>query len=310
MLSTDAVCASAPGKLILFGEHAVVYAQPAVAAALSDLRIQVRLEPRGMEEDDGKIHMLMPDLPEPIDCQVSAQELLDLKEQLQAPPAASCTTLLERLARQHSITDEYTVHAILPVLYLISQLCPASIALEGFRVNVRSQDLPVGAGLGSSAAFGVASAAALFQWKLNAGSVSTATTPSKEIVQEINRYAYYSEILLHGRPSGIDNTCSAHGGALLFTRTHHETSLEPMVFSKPLNIILVYTHVPRQTKKLVAQVRKLYDQHPTVITPILEAMGKIATSFCHHVATTTATTTTTSMRSSSSSSSSSRANAF
>jgi mevalonate kinase len=37
------ICASAPGKVILFGEHAVVYGVPAVAAATSDLRLHVEI---------------------------------------------------------------------------------------------------------------------------------------------------------------------------------------------------------------------------------------------------------------------------
>ena len=38
------VTCSAPGKLILFGEHAVVYGTPAVSAALSDLRMFVSVK--------------------------------------------------------------------------------------------------------------------------------------------------------------------------------------------------------------------------------------------------------------------------
>lgn len=42
-MATICTEASAPGKLILFGEHAVVYGALAIAGALSDLRISVRV---------------------------------------------------------------------------------------------------------------------------------------------------------------------------------------------------------------------------------------------------------------------------
>lgn len=41
--AASSIRASAPGKLLLFGEHAVVYGCPTVAAALTDLRIHVTI---------------------------------------------------------------------------------------------------------------------------------------------------------------------------------------------------------------------------------------------------------------------------
>ena len=48
------VTASAPGKCILFGEHAVVYGQPAVAVAIEQ-RISVSIETLGSASESWKI---------------------------------------------------------------------------------------------------------------------------------------------------------------------------------------------------------------------------------------------------------------
>ena len=45
MLNSRQVTASAPGKTILFGEHAVVYGKPAIAAAV-DRRAYVKVQRR------------------------------------------------------------------------------------------------------------------------------------------------------------------------------------------------------------------------------------------------------------------------
>ena len=57
---TASSVASAPGKCILFGEHSVVYGYPAVAAALSDLRIYVEA---ALHADGPFMEVVLCDLP-------------------------------------------------------------------------------------------------------------------------------------------------------------------------------------------------------------------------------------------------------
>jgi mevalonate kinase len=44
-VSVCVITATAPGKIILFGEHAVVYGQPAIAVPVSSLRATATVEP-------------------------------------------------------------------------------------------------------------------------------------------------------------------------------------------------------------------------------------------------------------------------
>ena len=59
-IMTASSVASAPGKCILFGEHSVVYGYPAVAAALSDLRIYVEA---ALHADGPFMEVVLCDLP-------------------------------------------------------------------------------------------------------------------------------------------------------------------------------------------------------------------------------------------------------
>ncbi len=135
---------SAPGKVILSGEHAVVYGYPCIATALS-LRTTVRLYERpgstGLADSSG------------------------------ADPR-----LQKALA------------AVLPP--------------DGLGVEIDST-LPIGRGLGSSAALSVALVRARAAWE-NRTLDFEAT----------HRQGFVVERLFHGSPSGVDHAVSALGGAV------------------------------------------------------------------------------------------------
>ena len=109
--------------------------------------------------------------------------------------------------------------------YLYSQLCgPNAIPLN---ISIES-DIPIGAGLGSSAALSVCLSAGLLTVldvrescsACKNTSLQTNCARKEEISMErlklICDFAYISEQIIHGRPSGIDNTASTYGGFIQF----------------------------------------------------------------------------------------------
>jgi len=167
--------ASAPGKLILFGEHAVVHDRPAVAVATS-LRTTADLE----QIQELHIVLSFPDL-----CPATfTVPLLALHPcfSLSVPSPAPCSPEFSQLlqsifaehASQEHVGNAAFAAAVVPALFLLVSLVvvPGGSGC-GLRLHVRS-DLPVGAGLGSSAAFSVSVAAAALELSCMAAAASTA----------------------------------------------------------------------------------------------------------------------------------------
>ena len=79
---------------------------------------------------------------------------------------------------------------------------------------VVNSELPLGSGLGSSAAFCVALSAALLAFS---DSVSLDMSQQGWLVfgeselELVNKWAFEGEKIIHGKPSGLDNTVSTYG---------------------------------------------------------------------------------------------------
>lgn len=160
--------------------------------------------------------------------------------------------------------------AALAFLMLVALLFSSSMdALgQGFRMVVESK-LPVGAGLGSSASFSVSVGGALLNL-CSPGFLEKSPHP----LELVNRLGYLAERVIHGNPSGVDNTVSTYGRFVTYQRGQF-SKLDAL---SSLRILLTNSKVPRNTKKMVAGVRALRDQFPRVVDPILDAIDNISHS--------------------------------
>ncbi|XP_064612219.1 mevalonate kinase-like [Liolophura sinensis] len=266
------IIVSAPGKVILHGEHSVVYGKLAVAAGVN-LRTFLRLR----EDSLGEVRLHLPDVG--LDRSWKTEDLQHFfSERLCNPlsPSQISDDLMDRLKEFSGISldSSNTGHlAIIAFLYLYGSLAWKNGKCISMDVAVSSTQ-PVGAGLGSSASFsvclaaGLLSSVALISPKQPLNGENTMGTWSEKDKELINSWAFEGERVIHGKPSGIDNSMATYGGALTF-QSGKIVQLKKM---PRLKILLTNTKVPRSTKVLVAGVRTNYEKFPGVFGPVFEAM--------------------------------------
>jgi mevalonate kinase len=80
------------------------------------------------------------------------------------------------------------------------------------KVSIRSF-IPVGSGLGSSAAFSVSLASALLLWFGHIAADNRDFGLHVDQQEIINSWAFKAETINHGNPSGVDNSISVFGAS-------------------------------------------------------------------------------------------------
>ena len=208
---------SAPGKVYLFGEHAVVYGEPAVPCAI-DRRVEVRVEPR----DDARIRIEAPALT----FEGVAVEYGEGGPAVDAPPG-----IAERAVRYVDAAIEQGRSI-------------AGGSAGGFDVSIESE-LPIGAGLGSSAAVTVAT--------IDAVARSLGVTPDE---RDLADRGYRVEHEVQGGASRADTFCSTMGGAVRVEGDDCRTIEAP-----DLPFVVGYDGGSGDTGELVAGVRALREDY-------------------------------------------------
>ena len=277
---------SAPGKVIVYGEHAVVHGKAAVAAAIS---LRSYLLVTTLTKSQRIVSLRFPDiglnhtwnidsLPWSAFSEPSKKKTYyDLVTKLDPDLLAAIQPFASQVSPDVP-TEQKKIHQASATAFLYLLLSLGSQSFSGCIYTLRSV-LPIGAGLGSSASISVClSSALLIQLRTLAGPHPDQPTDEVEKqIERINRWAFVAEMCIQGNPSGVDNTVSTGGKAVLFKRTDYKKppTVQTLHDFPELPLLLVNTRQQRSTAVEVAKVGALKENLPVVTDVILDAIDKV-----------------------------------
>ncbi len=288
---------SAPGKTIVCGEHAAVHGKAAIAAAIS-LRsfllcttlskskriVTLKFSDIGLDHT-WDIH----DLPwSTFQHPTRKRKYYDLvtsldKDLVDAMQPHIATVSPDSEPQARKILQAAASCFLYLFLSLGSESSPPCV------YSMRST-IPIGQGLGSSASVSVCLATALLLQcrALSGPHPDQQSKEAEEQLERINRWAFVGELVIHGNPSGVDNTVATNGHAVLFQRKDYTKppSVNILRDFPELPLLLIDTRQPKSTQVEVAKVGALKKKHPEVVERILDSIDAIVRSVFNIIETT------------------------
>jgi mevalonate kinase len=230
--------ASAAGKAILMGEHAVVYGRPAIAVPVSQVRAVAEVVPGPV---GAGIVIVAEDL----------GETYRLDQEATSDVA--------------SLPARHTAHALQTTVRNTLQHLGVDATGQDLRITLRSQ-VPIARGLGSGTAVATALVRAL------AAHYGVALE-----AQAISALVYRTEVILHGTPSGVDNTVVAFERPVYFQRGHDGGAprIEPLTVGRPLRLLIGDTGIPSRTRDAVEAVRRGWQAAPARYVALFDQIAAL-----------------------------------
>ncbi|RLF06555.1 MAG: mevalonate kinase [Thermoprotei archaeon] len=192
---------------------------------------------------------------------------LNLRARAEVTESSSSETIIisENLKLEESFSkDNVNEKSPLYPIYYAKKLTLEHLNLDDYGLKIRiSSEIPPASGMGSSAAVSVATIAAILKF--------FDESLDKE---KISKLAYEAEKIVHGKPSGIDNTISTYGGAIIFRKSEGFISLKSNF--ERIKIILADSGLPRSTGEMVRQVLSLKKKYEKIMEPIYHGAGRLA----------------------------------
>ena len=218
------VSTSAPGKVIIFGEHAVVYGYPAIAAAI-DIRSFCTIT----KSQDPTIRIQMKDF----SYDQTFTDINDMAEYLDSR-FDYMNGIMQSLSMEYGIEPNH------------------------ISILIRS-DLWPNAGLGSSASVITATIMALLLFY-----------DIKPEYSLINQLALQAEKIVHGNPSGIDNTVCTYGQGIFL----ENEKMEPIKLDD-YDVLICNTKVEHNTKEAVERVKEVMDRYGQVSFEMFDILREL-----------------------------------